>query len=148
MKTVFLSFAIAGLLPRLAHAAPLAVAWSTISGGAATSSDGRFAVAGNIGIAAPGATSDGSRFTLDHGFWVAVDLMDPISLPRLRIERSGSSAILIWSLPAEDFSLEACPDLLRGIWSPVTIEPETIGDERRVTVPLQPDSRFFRLRKL
>ena len=58
----------------LAQGGELKLPWSRIAGGGGASEDGaRYALSGTIGQADAGALSDGKRFTLNGGYWRAID---------------------------------------------------------------------------
>jgi hypothetical protein len=70
------------------------------------------------------------------------------ALPTLEIARSGSGVKLSWPSSPVGFALETTPSLLPGTpWSPVTALPQSQGDRLTLTLDLDGDSAFYRLRK-
>ncbi|BCX47531.1 hypothetical protein HAHE_14390 [Haloferula helveola] len=68
-------------------------------------------------------------------------------LPELTIERSGDDVVLSWPTTSDGFELEAKTDLGPGPWTRVPDAPVVDASFYRVTLPIIPDRRFFRLAK-
>jgi subtilisin family serine protease len=66
--------------------------------------------------------------------------------PTLNIAPSNNLAILSWADPSAVFVLQSSPNLLQGIWTPVTGPVQTNNGLRSMTVSLlSPRASFFRL---
>jgi len=126
--------------------AQYSINWSTIDSGGGHSSGGPYALAGTIGQP-DAATSGGGAYTLHGGFWSAIAVVAIEGAPALRLVRSGSNVILAWPNPSTGFQLQESPSLFAPNWTDVNTAPGVVGEEKQVTAPVQPGSRFFRLRK-
>jgi hypothetical protein len=69
----------------------------------------------------------------------------------LNVKQQGTNAALFWEASTTNLVLEATalfPPAPTPInWTPVPVPPVLIGDWFWVTVPIEPDNRFFRLRR-
>ena len=118
----------------------------TMAGGGGHSAGGAFVLDGTSGQAAP-TLSTGGRFRLQGGFWAAFTGEPTESTPTLRIQVANNQAVLTWPSPSSGFNLEQT-SALPGGWSTVPGAPVlNPNNENEVVLPLQPDSRYFRLRK-
>jgi hypothetical protein len=97
----------------------------------------------------PGATRlflgpmDGTHWYDNAGeFTVTVSLV-----PRLNIRAVNSSNIgLSWPTNAMDYSLEYASNMPASVWFPVTNSPIVVGDKFVLTVSIDSQQQFFRLR--
>jgi hypothetical protein len=126
--------------------AQYSINWSTIDSGGGHSSGGPYALAGTIGQP-DAATSSGGAYTLHGGFWSALAVVASEGAPALRLIRSGSNVILAWPNPSTGFQLQESPSLVAPNWTDVNTAPGIAGDEKQVSQPIIPGTRFYRLRK-
>lgn len=121
-----------------------AINWFTVDGGGGDSSGGQYTLRGTIGQPDAGIMS-AAGFSISGGFWSNGE--EPLTVPLLRISRSGSNAIVAWPNPSTGFELQESSTLNAPAWSSVG-QPVTIaGDEKQVTVSATTGRRFYRLRK-
>lgn len=95
-----------------------------------------------------GATTGPIAVTTLDGIAVSSgNFVVPIGETRLTIARQGNQIVITWPAAAATATLQASPGLGAGAnWQPVPQTPETIGDTRRVTIPVpETGVRFFRL---
>ncbi len=66
----------------------------------------------------------------------------------LNVVRQGDQSRLLWSSANTNFILEATYSLAPAaiVWDPVSVAPVLTGDWLWVSLPMEPGSRFFRLR--
>jgi hypothetical protein len=126
--------------------AQTAITWFTLDGGGGTSSNGAFAVTGTVGQA-DAAVSVGGNFTVRGGFWSAWAVVPVEDAPPLRIFRLGDDAILAWPHPSTGFQLQESPGLTPTAWTNVNLAPVLVEGEWRVSQPLTPAMKYFRLHK-
>lgn len=67
--------------------------------------------------------------------------------PGLTAIISANNLQLSWPDPDSSFTLEYNTDLAAGSWNPVGITPTSNGGTNSVTLPLDSNAKFFRLRK-
>ena len=91
----------------------------------------------------------GGSYTLEGGFWGIVAAIQTPGAPLLSITRTNSSVIVSWPTPAEGWVLEQTNRLtgLPGPWPQVPFPYVTNAAEIRVTMPVTPGNRYFRLYK-
>jgi uncharacterized repeat protein (TIGR03803 family) len=68
-----------------------------------------------------------------------------ILAPALSVKRSNNSVILSWPSPSTGFQLESTPTLSGPSWIAILNVPSDDGTNKSVTLPVQPDQRYFRL---
>jgi hypothetical protein len=85
--------------------------------------------------------------SIDDGWVLTVTSVE--ILPELAITREGQTVELSWAANAVGFVLEDRTELPLepSPWSTVTNAAAVTNGQNHVTLPLSPDSRFFRLRK-
>jgi hypothetical protein len=71
----------------------------------------------------------------------------PVTDVALAIARSGSNVLLSWPAAATGFVVQSTPSLTNPLWSVVDATVEIVGDRQVVTLPIGPETRFFRLAK-
>lgn len=121
------------------------LSWSTIDGGGGASSGGPFAVNGTIGQPDAGTLS-GGNFIIEGGFWSAVQVIQVVGAPILKIKLVGTNAIVSWPITVTGFTLEETPSLKTPVW---TSTPQSIVDsatEHTVTIPAVGVVKCFRLK--
>lgn len=84
---------------------------------------------------------------LENG-WNLIITVGTQEPPPLAIRAGGKSAELFWPVGFKGFALESCPNLeVPPNWSVVTNRITTTNGEHRVTIALDGQQGFFRLRK-
>ena len=141
MKT--LSIMVLTLIAAVASGQNYAINWFTIDGGGGNSSDGQYTLRGTIGQPDAGIMS-ATGFSISGGFWSNGE--EPITVPLLRISRSGPNAVVAWPNPSAGFELQESSSLSAPAWSGVGQPVVIVGDEKQVSVPTT-GHRFYRLRK-
>ncbi len=126
--------------------AQYAIDWFTLDCGGGQSSAGSYTLQGTIGQS-DATTSSGGAYTLQGGFWSASGVVQTETAPTLRILRSGPNVTIAWPNPSTGFQLQESPSLAFPNWTDVNTAPGIAGDERQVNQTLNPDTRFYRLRK-
>ena len=128
------------------HAQDFSVNWNTIAGGGGHSTGGVFVLDGTSGQMAP-TLSTGGGFRLQGGFWAAFTGEPTPNTPALRIQLANHRAVLTWPSLSGGFNLEQT-SAWPGGWSTVPGAPVlNPNNENEVVLPLEPGSRYFRLRK-
>jgi hypothetical protein len=73
------------------------------------------------------------------------------SAPRLSIRRSGSQAVLSWTVSATGYVLEQTAALANPssstVWAPVGITPTVVSGRNNVTVNASAGTKIYRLRR-
>ena len=121
-----------------------AINWFTIDGGGGASSGGQYTLRGTIGQPDAGIMS-ATGFSISGGFWS--DGEEPLTVPLLRISRSGPNAVVAWPNPSTGFELQESSGLSAPAWSNVGQPVVIMGNEKQVSVPATTGHRFYRLRK-
>lgn len=71
----------------------------------------------------------------------------PVTDVALAIARSGNQVLLSWPAAATGFVVQSTTSLSNPQWSVVNAPIEIVGDRQVVTLPIDTDTRFFRLAK-
>ncbi len=141
MKLAFFTF----LALALPAAAQYQITSWTIDAGGGQSSGGVYAVTGTIGQ--PDANiHTGGAYTLFGGFWSSYAVVPTPGAPTLRIIHANTRVILAWPDPSTGYQLQATSTLSSPVWTDVIDAPAIVGSEKQVTQPINPGTRFFRLR--
>jgi hypothetical protein len=147
-RTVNLAIVFLFLVIR-AHGQGYSINWSTVDGGAGTSTGGVFTVSGTIGQADAGSMSDGN-FTVQGGFWA--DILAAVQMPGapwLTLTRSNAAVIVSWPLPATGWVLERTNHLsqVSAAWAQIPPPYQTNGASLQFIDTVTPGSKFYRLHK-
>jgi hypothetical protein len=92
-------------LPQL-RAQTYTMAWSKISGGGGTSTNGSFSVSGTIGQHDASGAMTGGNYSLTGGFWSMFSVIQTPGSPLLTIAASGNQTILSWPPSATGWILQ------------------------------------------
>jgi len=127
------------------------------AGRVVTADDGRIFVAGDVQcfwrgtrICEPGQLDSFALPPPGDGTWdLFLARLDAAtaSAVQLSFRISGSKITLSWPTSADGFVLESSGQTGASTWSLVDEPPSTEGDQTNVSVSLEGDARFFRLRK-
>jgi hypothetical protein len=71
----------------------------------------------------------------------------PVTEVALAIERAGNTVRLSWPAAATGFVIQASPTLAPAQWSVVDAPVEIVGNRQVASLPIGPETRFFRLAK-
>jgi len=122
--------------------------WFTVDGGGGTSTGGVFSLSGTIGQPDAATTMSGGSFSVDGGDWSLITAVPTPGGPSLSIALTATNtAILSWPSPATGFVLEETSDLGTTNWSNPGLTPSDNGTIKTVVVPVDPGTKFYRLRK-
>ena len=88
--------------------------------------------------------TSGPRFVVDNLTFTTA----PVPRPQLQILRQNNLVVLSWPTNAAGFQLESRTNISNSNWTSLTNIPVTVGNQTVVTNRSNPDSAFFRLRKL
>lgn len=125
-----------------AHAQSYSIDWFTIDGGGGTSSGGSYTLSGTIGQPDAGTLSAGN-YTLQGGFWPGVRVVpSPGEAPTMFIQRAVGNVTVSWSPATPGFVLEVNDTLSPGLWA-----PSPSGGTNPVTLTVEAEPKFYRLRK-
>ena len=69
-----------------------------------------------------------------------------IAVPRLAVERAGTTILISWPAAASGFVLESAADLSSAVWLPVTGVVESLNGRYQARVRVNASSGFYRLR--
>ena len=61
--------------------------------------------------------------------------------------QQGTNAIIYWPLSCTDYRLEESASFSPANWVTEAALPEAVGRQYKVTVPVGPENRFFRLKQ-
>ncbi|HKI68178.1 MAG TPA: LamG domain-containing protein, partial [Verrucomicrobiae bacterium] len=67
--------------------------------------------------------------------------------PALNASLANGNLKLTWPLAAAGFTLMSRTNLVSGAWSPVSLSPQIVGGEWKVTLPISARTQFFRLQE-
>jgi hypothetical protein len=128
-----------------------AVDQGSFTGGGGSGSGGRFSVAGSVQPMAP-PTLRSSTYTISGGFWSAATLVQTPGAPALTVKREDNSGLLAfsWAATADGYAFEESPTLTGPVIPWTAVSPQglqTNGITISISIPVQPGTRFFRLRK-
>ena len=143
MKTRTQILVLLGLLAGslLARAQNYKIDWFTVDAGGGSSSGGTYALSGAIGQPDAGKSSGGS-YGLQGGFWSVTSTVPTLSAPALTIAQSGGNLVISWPAGANGFVLEAASSL----GAPSSWQAVAGVVNNRITVPVTPGIKFYRLR--
>ncbi len=130
--------------------AQVAIDWYTMDGGGGTSTGGVYAISGTIGQPDAGTSAmQGGNIALQGGFWALIGVLQTEGAPLLRIVNNyDGTATLLWAVDGSDgFQLRVATDLRTQDWADVPTAPSVVGDDYKVTVPVEGTRRFYQLRK-
>jgi hypothetical protein len=137
------------ILPHAVQAQNYSINWCTIGGGGGsstgTSGTNTYTVSGTIGQPAT-ATMSGGNYSLTGGFWSILAVVQTPGSPELSITRSGSQAVLSWSVPATGFVLQQSSTLAPNSWTASSAILTTNSTNITVTVNVTNGYQFFRLK--
>jgi hypothetical protein len=137
------------ILPHAVQAQNYSINWYTIGGGGGsstgTSGTNTYTVSGTIGQPAT-ATMSGGNYSLTGGFWSILAVVQTPGSPELSITRSGSQAVLSWSVPATGFVLQQSSTLAPNSWTASSAILTTNSTNITVTVNVTNGYQFFRLK--
>jgi len=138
---VILALVALGVTTDASHAQSYEIEWHSVDGGAGVSTGGPYVLSGTIGQPDAGNLAGGS-YDLQGGFWPGIGIPSTVEAPRLFLRWDLDGVTVSWLPATPDFSLETTEDLGSGIWDTV---PD--GDTSPVIVPVDTETRFFRLAK-
>jgi hypothetical protein len=120
-----------------------AITSSVIAGGGGTSTGGAFSVTGTLGQPAAGGLLSGGPFALSSGFWSAIQTPGAPTL-QINSARAGR-AVFSWAADGSWRVLQQTADLNTAFWDKVSASLVVADGANRVTLPVSPGNRFFRL---
>jgi hypothetical protein len=89
------------------------------------------------------AISTNHQYCFDTVFNVSAS---PAPVPQLHVGLAGAQAVTVsWAVSPEAFVLQECPDLATGVWTIVTNQPVTIGQQNEVVLACSSGKKFYRL---
>jgi hypothetical protein len=118
----------------------------TIDAGGGQSTGSVYAVTGTIGQPDAG-THTGGSYAFIGGFWSFATVIQSDEVPLLHITHANAQVILAWPNASTGYQLQLSPSLSTPLWADVPQAPAIVGEEKQVTLSVEPGLRFFRLRK-
>jgi len=147
MKRVLitLAFAMVALLAQSARGNTNSVAWFKVAAGGGTGTGGAYSLSGTIGQPDAG-TMSGGAYGITGGFWSIIFVVQSPEVPRLRIVRTTTNAVMIaWPTSDVAYSLQQNSTAAGGNWTVVTNSIAVVGSENQVVIAPPTGNRFFRL---
>ncbi len=141
MKLFYLTLGL--LVPILGSAQNYSIDWSTIDGGAGSSTGGVYSVSGTIGQPDAGGPLTNGQYSVTGGFWAWPVAVQSVSAPTLVIVPSASdTATISWTPATPGFVLQETLSLAPTNWV-----NSVSGATNPVTVPAMSAAKFYRLRQ-
>lgn len=134
-----------GLLVASSAVADYAVDWFKVSSGGGSSQGGDYSLSGTVGQTGIGTIS-ASNFAIEGGFWGLAPRSFAPQPPTLFIRISTNQVVISWVASVGQFVLEQSGTVDASEWTPVSAPSTQVGARWLITIPLSPESRFYRLR--
>jgi len=111
------------------------------SGG--SSSGGTLLLTGTMDHPYKASVMRGGSLTAWNGYWLGQGL----TVPELRIQKSGTNVIIAWPDPSTRYRLFKSDVIPPLAWLPTNALPAIVGNEKQVTLPRSGNKSFFQLYK-
>lgn len=132
------------LLVVRAHAGTNSINWSSIDGGAGSSTGGVFMVTGTVGQPDAHGFMAGGSYSVAGGYWALPVTVAAVGVPTVNIVRAAPGlAIISWPTNTTGFVLQEATSLTPANWT-----NSLSGATNPIVVPATPPLRFYRLRAL
>jgi hypothetical protein len=122
------------------------IPWHSFDGGGGTSTGGVYSIRGSIGEPDAARSMSGGSYSLAGGFWSIFSAIQTPSAPTLQISSAPAGRVVFsWAVDSSWRVLEQTADLHTAFWNKVSASLVVADGANRVTLPMSPANRFFRL---